>query len=99
MLLEISAYIPFLIVSMISAFYAYKLDVKYSYVGKINKKLGLKHFGAIFFYIGLMSLSMFFVPYILVIKLGVVKYIATLVMSIICGMCCYSAMDYKSITA
>lgn len=97
MILEILEFVPFLVISMISAFYAYKLDVKYCYTCRINSKLGLKNSKSAIFYIGLMSLLMFLVPYIVVIKLGITKYIGYFIISVICGICCYSAMDYKNI--
>jgi H+/Cl- antiporter ClcA len=97
MILEVIEYIPFVMMAAISAFCAYKLDSQFSYVRKINSKLRLKSSISALFYIGLMSLLMFLVPYVVVVKLEMTKYIAYLIMSVVCGICCYSAMDYRGI--
>ncbi|MBN2899885.1 MAG: hypothetical protein JXO44_14040 [Clostridia bacterium] len=91
-------YVPFLVLGLCSAYYAHKLDVKYDYVSRLNKKLKLKSYFAIVFYIGLMSLLMFLVPYVSIVKLGMSKYISYLLVSVTCGFCCYSATDYKQLT-
>lgn len=95
MLKNIIECILFLASSMISAYLGYLLDKKYDYVSKLNRKLKIGKSINTLFYIGIMSLLMFIVPYVIVVKLLASKYIAYIIVSFIVGICCYSAMEYR----
>jgi len=96
MLERIIEFIPFFALAIISAYMSYLLDKKYDYVTRINRRLNLNGITSIVLYIGTMSLIMFFVPYVVIVKLLASKYIAYVIVSLIIGICCYSAMDYKN---
>ena len=99
MLMDIIKFIPSFIMTLLSAYISYLLDQKYDYVRKINSKLGLNKMTSIMFYIGIMSLLMFAVIYVLMLNLHISKEITKGIVSFIIGICIYSAMDYKKITS
>ena len=97
MLEGIIEFIPFFVLTLISAYMSYKLDKRYDYVTRINRRLNLNKITSVALYIGSMSFLMFLVPYVVIVKLLASKYIAYMIVSFIVGICCYSAMDYQNI--
>jgi uncharacterized Tic20 family protein len=97
MIIEIIKIIPTFIVSLIGAYISYLLDKKYDYVNTIKNKLKLNGLKSIVFYIGIMSLLVVLIPYLLIVKLHISKQITLGLVGFIVGICCYSALDYKNI--
>ncbi len=89
--------VPIIILAFISAYVAYKFDVKHSFVHKINDKFGFNENQSMVFFIVVMIVLMVIVPYVLVVLMKLSRNTAYIIVSIIVGICCYSALDYKEI--
>lgn len=89
--------LPIFILSILSAYAAYKLDVKFSFVHAINDKFGFNENQSMAFFIVIMCIFMVLVPFTLIRVMNLSRNIAYVIVSIIVGVCCYSALDYKEI--
>ncbi len=96
-MIEIFEYVLILIVSVLFAYLAYITDLKTDYVERINKKLRLGEKTSSIFYIGIMSLLMFVIPYVMVFQLNVSKKITLCIVGAVLGICCYSAMNWSKL--
>ncbi len=90
-------FVPIILLSILSAYVAYKVDVKFSFVHAINDKFGFNENQSMGFFIILMCVLMALVPFIVVSVMNLSRNIAYLIVSIIVGICCYSALDYKEV--
>jgi cytochrome c biogenesis protein CcdA len=87
--------LPLIGLAIMSAYISYKMDMKYSYVEKINKKYNFDENKSMLFFLGLMVVMMVLVPGLLVLGLGMSRNVPYVLVSLIVGFCCYSALDYK----
>lgn len=89
--------LPIFALAILSAYVAYKMDVKHSFVHAVNKRFGFSENQSMMFFIVIMCVSMALVPFVLIVLLNQSRNLAYVIVSVIVGFCCYSAMDYKEI--
>jgi len=87
--------VPLIVLAAFSAYISYRMDIKYSYVEIINRRFKLNENKSMFLFLGLMLVSMILVPVVFLLGLGMSRNVSYLLVSIIVGFCCYSALDYK----
>lgn len=87
--------VPLIVLAAFSAYISYRMDIKYSYVEIINRRFKLNENKSMFLFLGLMVVSMILVPVVFLLGLGMSRNVSYLLVSIIVGFCCYSALDYK----